>query len=455
MSSPTGSITGISGNSVFSRTPTSTQGEDSGAQMSASDNVRRAFGKEFRTTFDSSLASVAERGANGEFDNPDLTAKLAAAEARLAKAAALTAGGTGTGTGTGAVTGGGPAPDPTSPATSSPTAGTPPASDAPSGADVLADAPTTTDDASSTSADAHRSTDEPVAADASAAAHTGERIAAERDILSIRVQQSKNRLANISSSLERDFPKAAALTSASSGTWDPATFVPRTREEVEAFAQRMVIDATEAAARLEIVKNELDAARFDAQHGGGDDASAAHERVANLEIVFARQQAYVDKLATIVDRQSGGQMASVGAAARAGVTLRGAGDISTEELAQAYREAGMDEAQIDRIIGAGELGIEQERTPGGSTRLKQIADSVTESLLVEFNRMTRRHEQRMDTIREDARKDRQQLLETAAEKRVEAKREERKHRLEQEFQAWIQQVAAEQQARQEERARAS
>src|SRR5690606_37363603 len=122
----------------------------------------------------------------------------------------------------------------------------------------------------------------------------------------------------ISASLKRDFPLAAQLQSASTGTWDPATFVPQTREQAAAFAQRLVIDATEAAARLEILKTQLDAARFELARDGSN--VDLQQLVASLEASYDRQKGYVDKLASIVDQQSGGQMTDAGVDALAGNT---------------------------------------------------------------------------------------------------------------------------------------
>src|SRR5438128_2530104 len=119
----------------------------------------------------------------------------------------------------------------------------------------------------------------------------------------------------------------------------------------------MVIDATEAAARLEIVKTQLDAARFEASQGG----TGAQQTVAKLQADYDRQKAYVDKLAKIVDTQSGGQVSDAGEDALKGRTLRTADDVSVAELAHELRASGMDEEQVQRVIGAGELGVEQEK----------------------------------------------------------------------------------------------
>ena len=218
-------------------------------------------------------------------------------------------------------------------------------------------------------------------------------VAAQRDLYAVRVAQSEARLQNVSTSLAQQFPAAAKLPSASTGQWDPATFTPRSAEEAEALAQRLVVDATEGAARLEIVQTQLDAARLEArQHGSTPETQA---KVRQLEAAYDRQRAYVDSLATAVDRQSGGSMTQAGIAAMAGRSLRNAGDIPVDELVDAMRTSGMSDAQIQRVVGASELAVEQERTPGGSVRLKRIATKLTETLILQFNHQREAFAERM------------------------------------------------------------
>lgn len=391
----------------------------------AAQQLNQRFGGVFQTTFSSSMATVYERGAAGEFDDPTLRLQEQAALERLRiarQAAGSQAPGIG-GENPNAPTGGANAAPDVQGAT--PTAGS-----------------TTT---GSTSA-----------------------VAEQREVYALRVRQSEARLKNISSSLAKDFPKAAELQSASTGTWDPATFVPRTRGEVEAFAQRMVIDATESAARLEIVKTQLDSARFELANGGGADVQ---KLVTDLEAAYGRQKAYVDKLSKIVDTQSGGQMKAAGTDALNGFTLRDAGDIPIHELAAELRASGMDEEQVKRVIGATELGVEQEKTPGGSPRLKQVAADMTKTLMANFNRMREQHreefqrqeEQRAQTRREDDRRALKRNVESRRDEQAAARRTQRSQQSEQaqqareqqrqaEFQQWLQTIAA---AREQQRSQAS
>lgn len=257
-------------------------------------------------------------------------------------------------------------------------------------------------------------------------------LAARRELNEVRIEQSEARLHNVSNSLEAEFPKAAQLPSASTGSWDPATFVPRSAEEAEAFAQRMVIDATEGAARLEIVQTQLDAAKFEAANGSGSPAE-----VAKLQAAYDRQRAYVDKLAAIVDGQTGGMVSDAGDDALAGDTMRDANDLPVEEIARSLRASGMSERQVERVVGATELSVEEEQTPGGSPRLKAIASSMTRFLLTKFQldrEEYRREDRRLDEKRAIARR--------TADRRAAARAAERE-RLEERFEV----VRREQRAR--------
>jgi hypothetical protein len=288
-----------------------------------------------------------------------------------------------------------------------------------------------------------------------------------RQLYGVRVKQSEARLQNISRSLRAEYPKAAALEPASTG-WDIETFVPRTREEAEAFAQRMVIDATEAAARLELVQNMRDSARFEAAATGADAAKAL---VAKLDEEFVRQKAYVDKLARIVDNSSDGTLTAAGSAAMRGETLRNDGDIPVHELVAAMRASGMDEASIKRVVGAQELGVEEERavkagTPGGSARLQQAATKTAEFTWVNrYNLQRARAAQEMviqerermeEDRREQRRLDQKHMDERAASKRLERRAldnraaehrvQERQAENTQGYSAWAQREQGEQDA---------
>lgn len=387
-----------------------------GLLTTSAPSMTQRLGGVFKSTFSNTMATVFERGAAGEFDDLSLALAEQAAIQRLRAAQQEAA------TGESSVAGGGPV-----------ILGG--ANAAPTAPEILGGA-----NAAPTAPGAAAPGAAPPTGSATA---TADAIAAEREVHDLRVRQSEARLVNIAATLERDFPMAARLESASTGRWDPATFVPRSRDEVEAFAQRMVIDATEAAARLEIVATQLDAAKFEVEQGGGP---AVQAEVTRLQADYDRQKTYVDKLAKIVDTQSKGQVAAVGAAAMSGTTMRDAGDMPVAELAAGLRESGMDEAQIRRIVGATELGVEQERTPGGSRRLKQVARDMTASLLAEFNRTRaeRREEfrrQEEERAVERRRDDRRGQDRRAERERTREAQDEHAARRAAEFQQWLATVA--------------
>jgi hypothetical protein len=218
---------------------------------------------------------------------------------------------------------------------------------------------------------------------------------------------------------------------------------PLTRAEVEAFAQRMVIDATEAAARLDIVTNQLDAAKFDAAHGGG---AAATTKVAQLQAAYDRQRTYVDKLAKIVDDQSGGEVSDAGQDAIDGNTMRDGGDKPVDEIVATLRRSGMDDEQVARVVGAQELSVEEDRTPGGSPRLRKIADDMTATLLKQFNKL---HEKLEDARQQDdeerelqrARDDAHAQAHRADETRMDQAQRQRSAQRQADFQHWMETLA--------------
>ncbi|MCW2960465.1 MAG: hypothetical protein JWM90_852, partial [Thermoleophilia bacterium] len=327
-----------------------TAGQQPGASSSAQPLVDR-LGSVFESSFKRDFATIFDRGNAGEFDDPELRKAEEAALARFDQYAQVVAAA---------------APTTTTPTSTAPAVHSGPMANAAPGRGGPGAGPPDVTGGGGSGASA--APDPQVTAPIAGLA-TGEATAAARDVFGVRVRQSEARLTNMSQSLKADYPKAAQLASASTGTWDPTTFVPRTPQEAEAFAQRMVIDSTEAAARLEIVATQLDEARFEASLGSDPAATA---RVAKLEQELQRQEQYFGKLAAIVDRASG-LFTEAGDAALSGTSLRGAGDLTANEYADRLRAAGVDEASIIRAVGAAEVGIEQVETPGGSPRLKQLA----------------------------------------------------------------------------------
>ena len=204
----------------------------------AAQQIQGRFGGVFQTTFTGTMATVYERGASGEFDDQTLALaeqaamhRLRAAQQQAANVQPVAAGSVPAGP-EGGIGGDAPVGD-AAPGSVMGGGGT-----APVGANAAPDA-------------------------------VSVGVSEQRELHAVRVRQSEARLANISQTLARDLPLAAGLVSASSGTWDPATFVPQTKHQAEALAHRLVVDGMEAAARLEIVKTQLDGAVFEVSQGGG------------------------------------------------------------------------------------------------------------------------------------------------------------------------------------------
>ncbi len=403
--------------------PTLPAGQQPGGP-NAAQSIQDRFGGTFSNTFTNTMATVYERGLAGEFDDRTLALEEQAALQRL-RIAQQQAGVKPVGTdgvpGSGGVSGGGPVEG---------------------GGDAAPDGVGGEGPAGGANA-----------------AHEATKVVVEqqRELYAVRVRQSEARLANISVSLKQDFPLAEQLVSASTGTWDPATFVPQSEEQAAAFAQRLVIDATEAAARLEIVKTQLDAARFELEQGGGAEVA---KLVTELEAAYDRQKTYVEKLATIVDQQSGGMMTDAGIDAMNGDTMRGENDLPVDEIVEALREEGFTEEQIKKVVCASEVAVEQEKTPGGSPRLKAMASEMTRTLLAQFNQSVermreetrRQEEQRTEQRRiEDKRNERRRVEEDLKERAADERRTEqvlaeqaqaqRAAQQDAEFQAWMQQLA--------------
>ncbi len=400
--------------------PTLGTGQQPGAPSAAS-QVASRFGTVFQTEFSSTFTDVYQRGASGEFDDRTLALEEQAALQRLrvAQEAAKPVGtggvpgtGTGTGTGTGDAAG----------------AGTGIGGDVPG--DVTGGGETGEIRGSNAAPDA-----------------TSIAVSEQRELYAVRVRQSEARLKNISASLATDFPLATQLVSASTGSWDPDTFVPQTRQQAEALAHRLVIDATEAAARLEIIKTQLSAAKFELSQGAGADVQ---KLVADLEAAYGRQSAYVEKLAKVVDRQSDGQVTEAGEDALAGGSMRDSGDMPVDEIVANLRAEGTSEEDIKVIVGAMELAVEQEKTPGGSSRLKDMARVILNNYMM------------MDSLRDSSEKDREMWRESdrkyeenrIEEERIEKVRSERvasdtaaetrQARLDAEFRNWLEQLSAQQ-----------
>jgi predicted transcriptional regulator len=393
-------------------------------QPAGSSAALDGFGSVFTSSLRSTMATVYERGAAGEFDDRTLVLEEQAAlqRLRLAQQAAAAARPVGTD-------------------------GVPVADGEPDGANAAPDAQGT-----------------PAVDGGGPAPAANVAVAEQRELHAVRIRASEARLAKISAELPREYPLAALLETASAGTWDPETFVPQTREQAEAFAQRIVIDVTQSAARLEILKNQLDSARFELAQGGA--SAQLQQQVVELEAAYERQKSYVHKLARVADRQSGGMVTDAGDDVAAGRTMRGLADIGSEELAESLRAEGLSEAQVRLLLGATEVAVEQEKSPEGSQRLKAMASEMTRTLVAQFNRRVQEHteerarqeERRAEERRDDdKRAERRRAEEKSVDERVEDRRAQQQASLQAqelraaqrdaEFRQWVEQLAARSQQR--------
>lgn len=139
-----------------------------------------------------------------------------------------------------------------------------------------------------------------------------ELIADERRLLEVYSQQAQQRLGRVSSSLNDRFQAGHSLPPAASGRLDYRNFRPKDKAEAQAFAERLAIDLTVGAAKLEAVATELDLVRHDAQHSPSTANAATVKR---LEVEYERQQQYVLDLADVVDGVSGDSISGVQASA--------------------------------------------------------------------------------------------------------------------------------------------
>lgn len=129
-------------------------------------------------------------------------------------------------------------------------------------------------------------------------------------VLEMGVTQAEGRIHRLDVTMRAEFPLAASMPSASTG-WDIEAFVPRTRGEADAFAQRIVVDAVQAAAQLELLVARRERAAHRARAG---DVAAARE-VGELDRLVEGQLAYVDRLTRVVDSSADGVLTDSGAIA--------------------------------------------------------------------------------------------------------------------------------------------
>lgn len=199
--------------------------------------------------------------------------------------------------------------------------------------------------------------------------------ATARELLDVRLEQSKARVAKVGQQLAARYPAAASIPNG----YNPTTYIPKSEDDARAFAERIAVDLTTGAAELEVVKSNLDIARFEAENRGVNPATDA--KVAALQAQYDRQIAAVDSLAVAVDKVTGGAVSDVGEDVLAGQSLRAAEDVPVEALAAEMRRAGLDEDSIEAVTGAGELAVEEAQSPGGSKRLDTIVDTAKTAMV--------------------------------------------------------------------------
>ncbi len=197
----------------------------------------------------------------------------------------------------------------------------------------------------------------------------------EATVQRLLVAQAEARFTNIDAALRTDFPMAELLPSAETG-WDPATFVPTTPADAEAFAQRVVVDATRAAARLDVLVATRDAASVVARTTGDPTAAA---KLAELGRLVDDQVAYVDKLATIVDSSSNGALTDAGARTVRAAFAGGAEAAEVVRVGTAAKRSGASDQVVERLVGAAAIARERvSGRAGADRRVKAIAKDVSE-----------------------------------------------------------------------------
>ena len=195
----------------------------------------------------------------------------------------------------------------------------------------------------------------------------------EATVQRLLVEQAEARFQNVDAALRHDFPLAELLPSAETG-WDPAAFVPTTPADAEAFAQRVVVDATRAASRLEVLVATRDAAAIVARTTG--DAGAA-AKVTELGKLIDGQLAYVDKLAALVDSSSRGAVTEAGAATLKAARQGNAEAADVAKVGAAAKGTGASDQVVERLVGAAAIARERvSGREGADRRLRKITAEV-------------------------------------------------------------------------------
>ena len=311
-------------------TPRTGTGSPLGASDTASE-LQRMFAPRFQQTFTTSMSTVLTDALQGRFDDPTLTAETETLVQRLGRQASIGQSQLGApglrAPVRDAIMGGGPA-------------------------------------ASAGGGGAHAAPDAAAATGVAGVAATAD----ERRLLEIYSQQAEGRLSRVSASLHGRLGQGAAMPSAASGQLDIHNFKPQNEQQAAAFAERLAIDLTEGAARLDVVGTKLELARFDAQAG----STQAAALVVSLEREYDAQQAFVIDVATVVDGASGNSIAKTAASTPDSVELSRVADTAARE--------GVERDDAELLSGAYSFAAEEDLT-GNSQLVNNLRQDLSTVLI--------------------------------------------------------------------------
>lgn len=188
-------------------------------------------------------------------------------------------------------------------------------------------------------------------------------------VLEMGVSQAEGRIHRLDATLRSEFPLAGTMPSASTG-WDVEAFVPATPAEAEAFAQRIVVDAVQASAQLELLVARRERAAGRAR--SGDDLAA--REVGELDRLVDSQLSFVDRLTRVVDASSGGTLTDSGAVAiseaRTDPELAAMSDGITAAIGAVFARAS---ARGARPFAGASAEQVRERVVGAAAQARRVA----------------------------------------------------------------------------------
>lgn len=224
-----------------------------------------------------------------------------------------------------------------------------------------------------------------------------------RELLELQSQQAAARLSKVSASVRSRFHDWNADPHVARA--DLRTFTPRTREQAEAFAQRLVVELTEGAAKLEVAATQLELARFEAQRAPNAEAT---REVAQLEAQHAALERYVIEVAEVVDRQSDDAVSRTAPAADAQL-----GSV----VGEAVRN-GISGEDLEKLRKAVTIAGEEAAT-GNSQVVNDIQHQLSDTMFSIMRSKWRRDEERAE---QDQRRYEHMRLEQRASERTQRQR---------------------------------